>query len=74
MTVALVARGFSGPVMVVQQRALVEERRLGRIQIFSRRLLIQSATAERDDPAGAVPIGNISRSRKRSYGTAISSP
>ena len=50
---ALVRGGARGGA-VVERRALVEERRLGRVQVFRRRVLIERAAAERDDAAAEI--------------------
>ena len=46
--------GLAGVVVVVERRALVKERRLGRIQILGRDILFQRPPAEGDHLAGAV--------------------
>ena len=47
-------RGFAGIVVVVEHRTLVKQRRLGRVEIFGRRVLVERAPAEGDHPPAAV--------------------
>ena len=54
MTRRAVVRRLAGGGDVVERRALVEERRLRRVEIFRRDLLLQRAAAERDDPAAPI--------------------
>ena len=54
MSLAGVVGGLSCAVMVEEQRAFVEERRLRRIEVFRLRARVHRAAAEGDDPAGAV--------------------
>ena len=51
---ALVMRALARIVMVVEHRPLVEERGLGRVEIFGLRRVVQGAAAEGDDPAAAI--------------------
>ena len=51
---AAVGGGLAGAVMIVEARAFVEERRLGRIEVFGRHAGIERAAAEGDHPAGPV--------------------
>src|SRR5262249_1578753 len=50
---ALVGR-LARDLAIVERGALVEERRLGRVEIFGRNVLLQRAAAERDDATGEI--------------------
>src|SRR4029077_441126 len=47
-------RGLARDLAVVERRALVEEWRLRRVEVFGRDILLQRAAAERDDAAGEI--------------------
>ena len=49
-----IVRGLAGIVVVVEQRALVEERGLGRVEVLRAVVLLQHAAAEGDHAAAAV--------------------
>src|SRR5262249_39569735 len=46
--------GRAGGRAVVERRALVEERRLGRVEVFGGRVLLERSPAEADDAAAQV--------------------
>src|SRR5689334_22206245 len=46
--------GLAGDLPVVERRALVEERRFRRVEVFRGRILVERAAAERDDTTGEV--------------------
>ena len=64
---AAVMGGLAGEVVIVEEPALVEERRVGRVQVFRRR---RRRSCARPPKATTRPrrsqIGNMTRSRKRS--------
>jgi hypothetical protein len=52
--IAGVMRGLAGAMVVVEAGALVEQARLGRVEVFRLGVLVHGATAEGDHAAGAV--------------------